>query len=336
MNYFYFIGIDISKLWFDAAIRQPGKPRYIRHRQFENSEKGFIAFLNWLKQNQINDFSLVFVCMEHTGVYTVPLCNFLSEQTITYTLIPGAEVTNSQGITRGKSDKLAAKRIAAYTLKNREEIRVHTLPSEQIRILKTLLAYRERIIKARHGFMISIKEIKAFETDTVANSIEEDSRQMIDNCSKQIKKIDKQIDSCIETHPELDKNFKLLLSVPGIGRQNALYMIVFTKNFVSFNCPKKFAAYAGIAPFKNSSGKSLNSSSKVSQKANKKMKALLSSAVVCSLRSCTEYRLYYERQLEKGKNQYSVKNVIRNKIVARAFAVIRRNSKYVNTHAFAA
>lgn len=336
MNYSYFIGIDMSKEWFDAAIRLPGKPRYVRHQQFENTEKGFKALLKWFKQNQIKDFSLVFICMEHTGVYTVPLCQFLSSQTITYTLVPGAEVTNSQGITRGKSDKLDAKRIAAYALKNREEIRVHTLPSEEIRTLKTLLAYRERVVKARHGFLVSTKELKAFETTTVAGSILDGSQQMIDKCTLQIKEVDKQINACLELHPELNKNFKLLLSVPGIGRQNALYMIVFTKNFVSFNCPRKFAAYAGIAPFKKSSGKSLNSSSKVSQKANKKMKALLSTAVVCSLRTCSEYQIYYERQLEKGKNQYSIKNVIRNKIVARAFAVIKRNSKYVNMHAFAA
>ena len=69
---------------------------------------------------------------------------------------------------------------------------------------------------------------------------------------------------------------------------------------------------------------------------NKKMKALLSSAVVCSLRTCTEYQIYFEKQLKKGKNPNSVKNAIRNKIVARAFAVIKRNSEYVNTHAFAA
>jgi len=336
MNYSYFIGIDISKEWFDAAIRKPGKPRFVRHQQFENSEKGFKAFLKWLKQNQINDFSLVFVCMEHTGVYTIPICQFLCQQNITYTLVPGAEIANSQGITRGKNDKLDAIRIAAYALKNREDIRVHTLPSEQIRTLKTLLAYRERLIKARHGFIVSSKEINAFETDKVANSIFDDSQQMINKCSQQIKKIDKQIDLCVKANPEINKNYKLLLSVPGIGRQNALYMIVFTKNFVSFNCPKKFAAYTGIAPFKNSSGKSFNSKSKVSHKANKKMKALLSTAVVTSLRTCSEYQFYFNKQLKKGKNEYSIKNVLRNKIVARAFAVIKRNSAYVNMHAFAA
>ena len=336
MNYSYFIGIDISKEWFDAAIRQPGKPRYIRHKQFANTEKGFQTLLKWLKQNGIKDFSLLSVCMEHTGVYTVPLCQFLGQKGIIYTLVPGAQIANSQGITRGKSDKLDAKRIAAYALKNREEIIIHTLPSEEIRTLKTLLAYRERLLKAKHAFLVSTKEIKAFETKVVANTISDSSKLMIEQCNQQIKQVDKQISQCIEAHPELAKNYKLLLSVPGIGRQNALYMMVFTKNFVCFNCPKKFAAYAGIAPFKKSSGKSLNSGSKVSHKANKKMKALLSTAVANGLSSCSEYQIYYDKQLQKGKNKFSIKNVIRNKIVARAFAVIKRNSKYVNMHAFAA
>ena len=335
MNYSYFVGIDMSKEWFDAAIRQPGKPRYVRHKQFENTENGFKAFLNWLKNNGIPDWAAIFVCMEHTGVYTVPLCQFLGKIDIAYTLVPGAEITNSQGITRGKSDKLDAKRIAAYALKNREEIRIHTLPSEDIRKLKTLLSYRQRLIKAKHGFAVSVKEIQAFETDNVADSISIGSAQMIEQCNQQLKQLDKQIDQCINAIPELKKNYELLLSVPGIGRQNALYMIVFTKNFVSFNCPKKFAAYAGIAPFKKSSGKSFNSNSKVSQKANKKMKALLSTAATIGLGNCREYQIYYQRQVEKGKNEFSVKNVIRNKIVARAFAVIKRDSKYINTHAYA-
>lgn len=335
MNYSHFVGIDMSKEWFDAAIRQPGKPRYIRHNQFENTEKGFKSFLKWLKKNGITDLNTAFVCMEHTGVYTVPLCKFLGSNAITYTLIPGAEITNSQGITRGKSDKLDAKRIAAYALKNREEIRIHSLPSEVIRILKTLLSYRQRLIKSKHGFTVSLKEIKAFETEDVSDSIAKGSEQMIEQCNEQIKEADRRIDQCINDSIELKKNYELLLSVPGIGRQNALYMIVYTKNFVSFNCPKKFAAYAGIAPFKHSSGKSISTNSKVSQKANKKMKALLTTAAANGLSNCSEYQIYYKRQIEKGKNEYSVKNVIRNKIVARAFAVIKRNSKYVNTHAFA-
>lgn len=335
MHYSYYLGIDMSKEWFDVALRRPGKPQQQKHKQFTNNQKGFKSLIKWLTKTQSVSLCQVFVCMEHTGVYTVPLCQFLGKKSMAYTLVPGAEITHSLGITRGKNDKLDAKRIARYAYRNREEIRIRTLPSEAIRILKTLLSHRERIIKSRHAFKVSSGEIKAFESSNVFQQISLSAKKIQDHFRIELQQVEKAIDQCLQNNPTLNHTYKLLLSVPGIGRQNALYMIVITQNFVSFNCPRKFAAYAGIAPFKNSSGKSKNSKSKVSHKANKKMKTLLTSAVVTSLQSCAEYRLYFEKQLKRGKAKNSIKNVLRNKIVARAFAVVNRDSPYVNTHAFA-
>jgi len=325
----------MSKDWFDAAIIALQNPRVTKHQQFENTKKGFKAYIKWLVKSGVKDLSTLFVCMEHTGVYTIPLCEFLITKQITYTLVPGAEITNSMGITRGKNDSLDAKRIARYAFRNRDEIRIHTLPKEELRELKALLSYRDRVVKARHGLTVSSKELKAFDTKIVSNRICPRSDKIVKSLTEEIKQIEKDIDQFLENNPELKRNYELLLSVPGIGRQNALYMIYYTKNFVSFNCPKKFSTYSGIAPFKNTSGKSRTSKSKVSHKANKKMKTLLTSAVVCSLPTCAEYRIYFKKQMEKGKDENSIKNVLRNKIVSRAFAVIRRNSPYVNTHAFA-
>lgn len=325
----------MSKEWFDAAIVAANNPRVTKHQQFENTSKGFKIYKKWLIKNGIKDFTTLFVCLEHTGVYTIPLCEFLAQLQITYTLVPGAEIANSLGITRGKNDKLDAKRIAKYAYKNRDDIRIHTLPKEELRKLKTLLSYRDRVVKSRHAFKVSSKEIKAFENSNVSNHICSRSEEMIKLCTIEIKQIEKDIDQFLNENPEIKRNYELLLSVPGIGRQNALYMIYYTKNFVSFNCPKKFSTYSGIAPFNSQSGISRKSKSKVSHKANKKMKTLLTSAVVCSLPTCAEYRIYYKKQIEKGKDENSVKNVLRNKIVSRAFAVVKRNSPYVNTHAFA-
>lgn len=335
MDYSHYLGIDMSKEWLDASILNCKNPRVTKHSQFKNTIKGFIQLLEWLRLQGIENFSKVFVCMEHTGVYTIPLCEFLSDNQMVYTLIPGAEISNSLGIVRSKNDQTDSKRIARYAYKNREEIRIHTLPSEPIRTLKALLSYRERLLKARHGFKVSSKEIGAFETDSIASLMGTRSDLMIEMCSTQMKQIEKDIDHLIAVHPELQKHYELLLSVPGIGRQNALYFIVYTQNFVRFTNSKQFASYSGIAPFSQSSGKSKKSKSKVSHKANKKMKTLLTSAVVCSWSTCPEYRLYFERQRKRGKNENSIKNAIRNKITSRVFAVIKRGSPYVNTHKFA-
>ena len=337
MNYSYYIGLDISKEWFDAAILRSKTPnKTMSHHRFDNNKEGFKAFVNWLKKVGITDLSSILVCMEHTGLYSVKISLFLGEEKITYTLVPGIAISNSLGISRSGNDKLDAKRISRYAFKNKYEIRIHTLPVEAIRELKTLLSYRERLVKSRHGLKVSLKELRAHESQNIINSIYESSQKMIDELTEEMKKVRKAITEVMKNNPAIKRNYDLLLSVPGIGDQNTLYMIVLTKNFVSFNCPKKFSTYSGIVPFKKKeSGKSITSKSRISHLANKKMKSLLTSAVVTSLSHCSEYRLYYERQIARGKNENSVKNVLRNKIVSRAFAVIKRGTPYIDTHAFA-
>lgn len=335
MNYSYYVGNDMSKEWFDVALLKAQTPRKAEHQQFENSPKGFKKLMDWLRKKGIK-LAHVFFCLEHTGVYSVPFCRFLSEKGAHYSLVPGSEIKESLGITRGKNDRIDAKRIAQYAYKNKDFMKIHTLPTQVIRKLKAGLSYRQRLLKAKHSLMVSAKELKAHETAQVADAIYKNSQKMIKQIEDQLKQLKKAIDQLVGQDKELKRTYELLLSVPGVGCQTALYMIVITQNFVCFSCPKKFSTYSGIAPFKSDSGKSIKSRAKVSHKANKKMKTLLSSGVANSMRKCTEYRLYFEKQSKKGKNENSIKNALRNKIVSRAFAVIKRNSPYVDRHTFAA
>jgi hypothetical protein len=49
-----------------------------------------------------------------------------------------------------------------------------------------------------------------------------------------------------------------------------------------------------------------------------------------------EYRQYYLRGQQEGKNNMSTLNIIRNKILARIFAVANRKTPYVDLYKFAA
>ena len=92
---------------------------------------------------------------------------------------------------------------------------------------------------------------------------------------------------------------------------------------------KKFNCYAGVAPCSYSSGSSQHSKAKVSHRADKVMKRLLHlAAVAVTHRVGGELKKYYERKVAEGKNKMLVINALRAKIVARMFAVIKRNEKY--------
>ena len=97
---------------------------------------------------------------------------------------------------------------------------------------------------------------------------------------------------------------------------------------------RKLACYCGVAPFKHQSGSSIKGKTKVSHIANKKMKSLLNMAALSAKRNDIEIKEYYERKVEEGKNKMSVLNAIRCKIISRAFAVIERETPFVNIQKF--
>ncbi len=47
-NYSLFIGIDMSKKWFDAALTIDGDKANMNHKRFDNTLKGFNKFISWI------------------------------------------------------------------------------------------------------------------------------------------------------------------------------------------------------------------------------------------------------------------------------------------------
>ena len=85
----------------------------------------------------------------------------------------------------------------------------------------------------------------------------ETQQRMIDYGSKQIERIEKQMEDIIKNDKDLKQIYQLVTSIKGVGSQTALFMIVITNGFTKFKNARKFASYCGIAPFPNTSGTSL-------------------------------------------------------------------------------
>jgi len=64
-----FIGIDFSKLKFDAAIYSVDTKTIVVTEVFKNEQPGYIAFLQWVKENNPYRKSEMLFCGEHTDVH---------------------------------------------------------------------------------------------------------------------------------------------------------------------------------------------------------------------------------------------------------------------------
>jgi transposase len=121
----------------------------------------------------------------------------------------------------------------------------------------------------------------------------------------------------------------LIRSVKGVGLILGINFLVYTGGFTLFDDWRKFACYAGIAPFEYQFGSSIRGKKKISHLANKHLKSLLSMAACSCIQFSKEMKSYYQKRLAEGKSKMSTQNIIRNKIVARVFAIVKRGTPFV-------
>jgi|TARA_R110000850_G_C9904684_1_gene460105 transposase len=325
------LGVDVSKKVIDIHLHKKEL-----HNQFENNNKGFKKMISWLIKSTDTSKENILVALEHTGLYSYNFSVFLANNEFNYVILPGLEIKRSMGMTRGKNDKVDARRIALYAYEKRERLKPDTQSPENIISLKRLLSLRERMVKQRAGYKTSLKEQSEILSKKENKLLFKSQKSIIKSLSKEIEAIDSEIEAIIIDDDQLKKQYQLIITIKGVGKQTALYMIVFTEGFKKFKNWRKFASYCGTAPFPNSSGSSLRGRTKVSNLANKKMKSLLDLCAKSSIQYNEEMRSYYSIRTAQGKNKMSTINIIRNKLLSRIFAVVNRQSPYVDLMKYAA
>jgi hypothetical protein len=67
---------------------------------------------------------------------------------------------------------------------------------------------------------------------------------------------------------------------------------------------------------------------------DKKLKVLLNLSAWNAIRSITAFKDYFNRKVSEGKHKMSVINAVRNKLIALALAVIKRNKPFEKNYSF--
>lgn len=325
METVYFLGVDISKKKFDAALTIDGKQFY--EAQVENTSTAIQSFFRTLK-TQVSSLSSLIVCMEHTGVYCQPLLDFLVKHKIPVCVEPALQIKQSQGMRRGKNDKVDAQRIAIYALKNQNELNFWQPARPTLQKLKALLTTRDRLIKAKTQLEVPLQECEEFIDPVIRKEMMKHCQKNILALKRGILNIEQAINELVSEDTQLRHQCDLITSVPGIGKITALNVIISTREFEKINNHKKFACYAGVAPFEHQSGSSLRGRTRVSKMANMTLKRLLHLAAMTAIQHCDELKSYYRRKVEAGKNKMSVINAVRNKLISRVFVCINQQRKY--------
>ena len=321
-----FVGIDISKKTFDVAIIN-GTTLSHDSFVFENTTKGTKAMINLLKNRKINIHE-TFFCMEHTGVYGKLIIARLLEIQAFFCVEMALKIMRATVVSRGKNDKLDAIRIAKYALKNHRELDLYKPSSLIVKKVRALLSLRNQLLRFSIEIQRQPNELKHFDPELLKTTLKPVNK-ILKFINSQIEETEQQIIELVAGDEKLNQHIQLATSVPGIGKFTALYIACFTDLFSKYNTPKQLACYCGVVPFEYSSGTSVRKRPRVHHMANKILKTHLHMGALSAVRFDPELKMYYLRKIEEGKNPMLVLNNVRNKMIHRLCAVLKRGKPFI-------
>ena len=331
--YGFYVGCDVSKATLDVAYAVDGQPVYLG--QFDNDSIGFIRMTEELKSVTTESVDSWFILFENTGLYSKALLEWLNSNEISCREEGSNFIARATTMKRGKSDRLDAELICKYLYQLRDSIKPSKLANPLIVKLKHLLSRRDFLARQIRSLRGSTKKKLLVLEPQIFEMMSSQDGEVILLLQKQIRDTDKLIEETLLQDSQMHKNYSLIQSVIGIGPVIAAYIIAFTDNFSAFSSARKFASYCGTAPILHYQSGIKRGRRRVSQKANKKIKSLLTMGARAARVHDPEIRLYFERKIGEGKEPGVVFNNVKNKLIQRAFATVKRQSSYVKLMSYA-
>ena len=229
-------GVDVSKAHLDLAFDHEGGV----HR-LENSRRGIAALLRLVRKAGAG-----LVVFEATGRYHRLLQLELAAAGIDFACVNPARARNFAKATGrlAKTDRIDALGLAHMGAAL--QLAPTPIPSPSRQRLKDLVAERAALVEARTADRNRLDTT----TDTLCRTL---SRRRLDQLERQLKVIEREIDSVLSADPALGAMADRLATIPGVGRLTGAILIAQMPELGTL-AGKEAACLAGLAPMANESG----------------------------------------------------------------------------------
>lgn len=309
-----YAGIDISKSFFDVAI--PNERGY-KHYKFSNDEVGFEALLPVISAN-------CQMVMEASGPYYLKLACFLTDRNIRVSVINPLVVRrfSQMRMSRAKTDKKDAKLIAEYG--KAEQPLLWQQPHQHVITLQQMEALLSNLKKEHTGLS---NQLNSFESSGMLNNqLKKTIAKELLHKEMMIEKLTKQMQQIAELH--YAEMLASLKSIPGMGKQTAMTLIVLSGGFSKFDDYRKLSSYIGICPRIFESGTSVKGKARICKMGMSRIRAMLYVCSWSASRCNKACRELYERLIAKGKAKKLALIAVANKLLKQAFAIAKQQTKY--------
>jgi transposase len=339
-----YIGIDVHKTtWQICVLTETGFSE--KHAQKASAQELF----DFLKKHYPDG--------EYHAVYESGFSGFstyyaLTELGIHCSIVHAADVPTTQYESLMKTDKVDAVKLARalrngtiHSVYIREKENLDDLAVMRVRkaIMKDLSSFKTRVKHMLHCHGVALPErfntsstywsktfmdwlrndVKLLSStrvslDLLINHVESDRRQLLE-ATRALRNLGKL--------QKYDKQFDLLISIPGIGATTAMCILTEIYDIKRFQNERQFASYLGLIPSCHNSGEKV-SAGEMTCRGNKEVQTMLIEASWVAVRKDIIFSEAYSNFLKRGMNSQKAIVRVARKLSNTIFAILKNQKKY--------
>jgi transposase len=320
-----FIGIDVSKDTLDVCWLRDAITGKKKSKSLKNNPQGWALLYQWLVKTTGRAPKEMAITLEPTGVYHEGVMYGLHAQGFTIDCVNPAKAKDyAKSLNQThKTDSLDALCLASYGHARQYQFTPWEPESDTVRALKAKVRRLEALNK---DLQRELNRKESYEVSAASDVVIDSSKQMIEVLKQQINALSQDIDDDIDKDPTLKKDRELLHSIKGVGEVVSRHMLsLFSAKH--FKNAKQVAAYLGLIPKLNESGKQKGKTT-LSKKGPSDLRAKLYMAAVVATTHNPEFKALKQRLIARGKSKMVAICAAMRKLVQVCFGVIKHQSEY--------
>lgn len=298
------VGVDVGKEMLDFCIHEKGL-----HWQDSNTPEGIARALRRLSHYKVQR-----LVMEATGRYQLLLAEQAFIKEIPVCIVKPLSVRRYAGAIEqlAKTDKIDAAVIAQFAA----VIQPRPTPgrSKNLMRIKDLLARRRQVMEMRTQEMNRLQ--------IMGKTLEPSCKRILTCLDKEVERLEKALDECIEDEEEWSDKKALLKSAPGIG-DTMVYTLLADMPELGQLSNKEAAALVGVAPVNRDSGKLRGKRRIYGGRAGVRTTLYMAtlSATMCN----PVIKAFYQRLVAQGKHKKVAITACMRKFIVILNAMLRDN-----------
>ena len=288
------IGIDVDSVNLVCSIRRDGKTP--SQSTFPNTAAGHRKLIRWATRRG----HTAQVCMEATGVYSLPLALTLHDTDNLDVMVVNPRAIKHFAtaiLQRGKTDALDADSIREYL--ERMPFRRWQPPAKETleiqHVARRIRQLNNELTRERN------RHLAAKRLGKTGRIVADDTASNMRNLQRRIDKLEAKLLELIQAVPVLDRKLQLITSTTGIAAKTGPRILAELATLPDDMLANQWVAHAGLDPKPNQSGTSTNRPRRISKAGNRYLRDALFFPAMVARQYDPNVRAFYDALVARGK-----------------------------------